>query len=537
MTAVRKWIRGAAARTAGRRDAGEGPLGYVVVALLCALLAVAVALSGVSGRVVSDIAAAVCRIGEMARLVPDCRSQDRDDREQARRDPDEPTTGCVPSMESHYLEETVGIPVRYVDVRTNSRGTLQLVERVGPDGRRTWEIVDFTWGEGGVGTPDGLRAGPVGGGVWGGLSITNGKVYGGFTDEREARRFFDDLRRHRIGDDIKFTLRTNPITGGFVWLGSRLPWIGDDIDEFMGGSEPDRAPTEEYLDGGLTGGFRADLDLNLGPAKLKLPFKGRGWLLSGTRVNNTNGQTTHYFTQRGEFEAAVQIDVSRLLRTLPASVRRQVQQGLDEGVDVLLDMIERQLRREYGNGFVLLPDQRAQMKAQIKLNPSVGFNYKHRGGTQWGVTYDRDGNIVGISQVQNGQDIVYVRADGKFAGQNGIGDKGQLTAGGQWILFAQRTVTQKNLDYSSAEDRAVIDRYLRDGDTDAVEQAWEKGAGTMSRLTYDNTGDTAKLEGRGSTPRRRLGFIEIGRETERHSLQSAHYYKEGQGWVPWQRCR
>ncbi|MEU6039255.1 hypothetical protein ABZ801_28020 [Actinomadura sp. NPDC047616] len=533
---MRKWSRGAA-RTAGRRDAGEGPLSYLVVALLCAALALALVLSGIGGRVVSSIAAAVCQIGESAGLVQDCRPPGGGGRGQAQRDPDEPATGCVPFMESHYLEETVGIPLRYVDVRTNSRGTLQLIERVGPDGRRAWEVVDFTWGEGGVGTPDGLRAGPAGGGVWGGLTITNGKVYGGFTSEKEAREFFDDLRDHRIGNEVKFTLRTNPLTGGFVWLGSRLPWVGDDIDRFMGGSEPDREPTEEYMDGGLTGGFRADLDVSAGPAQLKLPFKGRGWLLTGSRVNNTNGQTTHYFTQRGEFEAAVQVDVSRLVRTLPASVRRQVQQGLDEGVDVVLDMIERQLRGQYGNGFVLLPEQRAQMRAQIKINPSVGFNYKHRGGTQWGVTYDRDGDIVGINQIQNGQDIVYVRVDGRTSGQNGVGDRGQLTVGGQWILFAQRTVTEKNLDYSSAEDRAVIDRYLRDGDTDAVERAWEGGAGTMSRLTYDNTGDTTKLEGRGSTPRRRLGFVEIGREAERHSLQSAHYYRKGQGWVPWQGCR
>ncbi|MFB4312827.1 hypothetical protein [Actinomadura sp. 21ATH] len=536
MTLVRESNK-AVLRRARARDAGEGPVSYLLIVLLCAVLVVAVVLSGIGGQAAQTIAAAVCQVGKAAGLVAECEPPrpPRDDLTQ--RDPDEPTRGCVPFMESHYLEETVGIPLRYVDVRTNSRGTLQLVERVGPDGKRTWEVVDFTWGEGGVGSPDGLRTGPVSGSVWGGLTITNGKVYGGFTSEAEARRFFDELRDHRIGSDIRFTLRTNPVTGGFVWLGSRLPWVGDDIDRYMGGSEPDRAPTEEYMDGGLTGGFRADVDLSLGPANLRLPFKGRGWLLVGSRRNNTNGQTTEYYTQRGEVEAAVQLDVGDIVRRLPAGVRRQVQDGLEVGLDAVLDVIEGKLRNEYGRDFSLLPQHREQMKAQIKINPSVGFNYKHRGGTQWGVTYDRNGNVVGVSQIQNGQDILYVRADGRAVGENTDRDRGQITAGGQWILFAQRTVTEKHLDYSSAEDRAVIDRYLRDGDTDAVEEAWRNGAGTMSRMTYDNTGDTTKLEGKGNTPRRRLGFIEIGREHERHTLQSAQYWREGEGWVTWPSCR
>lgn len=62
----------------------------------------------------------------------------------------------------------------------------------------------------------------------------------------------------------------------------------------------------------------------------------------------------------------------------------------------------------------------------------------------------------------------------------------------------------------------------------------------MGRTTYDNTGDTAKLEAKGDTGgkrKTRWGIFELGRETEKHTLQSAEYYKQGVGWVPWTKCR
>ncbi|XVQ12654.1 hypothetical protein ACQP1W_08890 [Spirillospora sp. CA-255316] len=523
------------ARRGIRRDGGEGPVGYLAALLLCGVLAGAFVLSGLGGQVIGNIGAAVCKVARSGGLVQRCAPPPDPGGNPQAQDPDLPVTPCLAYSDTTYLEETLTIPTKRIDVRTNSRGTLQLNRLVGPDGRPTWQVVDFTWGEGGVATPE-VGAGPVSGSVWGGVTVTNGKIYSGFRDEAEARRFFEDLTEHRIGNETKFTLRTNPLTGGFVWLGTKLPWVGDDFDRYMGGSEPDRRPTGEYLEGGVTGGFKVDIALS----RVKIPLKGRGWSVNGSQTNLQNGEVTTYYNDRGEFEAAVQLDVGDIVRRLPPAVRRRAEQGLEDGLDAVMNAIETRLRGEYGAQFSLLPEHRAQMKAAIKVNPSIGFNYKHRGGTTWAITEDAQGNIVRVSQTQNGQDIVYARVDGKVDGGNSAGDRGQATAGKQWILFAQRTLTQKDLDYSRSEDRAVIDRFLGDGDTGALERAWENGVGTMGRTTYDNTGDTMKLEGKGASgnkPRTRWGIFEIGHESETHRLQSAHFYKPGTGWVPWTACR
>ncbi|MQY03845.1 hypothetical protein [Actinomadura macrotermitis] len=517
------------------RDRGEGPVAYLASLLFCAVLAAVLLLTGLGGDVARFTGAAICRVGQAAGLVAHCDPPGRPGTDRTAPDPDQPVQPCLAGSESTYLEETVTIPTKRVDVRTNSRGTIQLNKRVGPDGRPVWEVVDFTWGEGGVSTPE-VGKGPVKGGVWGGLMMTNGKVYGGFTTEEEARRFFDDLKEHRIGSEVKFTLRTNPVTGGFVWLGSKLPWVGDDIDRYMGGSEPDRKPTGEYLDGGITGGLKGDVEL--GP--VKIPLKGRGWLISGTQHNLVNGEKTTYYTQRGEAEVAVQLDLGDIISKLPPPLRRSAQQGLEAGLDAVLNVVEGQLKSKIGNNFVLQPGQRAQIKGAVKLNPSIGLNYKHRAGTTWGVTQDKDGKVVRVTQTQNGQDVLYARVDGKLKSSNSVGDKFDATGGKQWILFAQRTLTEKALDYSRADDRKLIDQYLLDGDTDALERAWDQGAGTMGRTTYDNTGETGKAEAKGAAggkPKTRWGIFEIGREDEKSILQDAQYFKPGVGWVPWKACR
>jgi hypothetical protein len=526
------WKRAGAPACRTGADRGEGTVSYLAVLLLCAAIIAAIVLGGIGGRISDGISYGICKVLSVGGITGDCPAPGTGrDPGQAIPDPDEPTQPCLAQSESTYLEETVTIPTKRIDVRTNSRGTLQLNKRVGPDGEPVWEVVDFTWQEGGVATPE-LGAGPVKGGLWGGLMGTNGKIYGGFRDEKEARKFFEDLKEHRIGSEVKFTVRTNPVSGGLVWLGTKLPWVGDDIDRYMGGSEPDRKPTAEYLEGGLTGGFKADIELS----RVKIPLKGRGWLISGTQENKQNGERTTYVTQRGEFEAGVQIDVGDIVQRLPEPLRSRAKQGVADGVDAVMVLIEKQLTK---NGLVMVPGQRAQIRAAVKLNPSIGLNYKHRGGTTWGITEDKNGKVVRVSQVQNGQDILYARVDGK-AKADGDGGKAQGTLGAQWILFAQRTLTDKNLDHSKPADRAIIDQYLRDGDTDALERAWDAGAGTMGRTTYDNTGDTAKLEAKGDTggkPKTRWGIFELGRETEKHNLQSAEYYKQGVGWVPWTKCR
>jgi hypothetical protein len=519
-------------RPARGRDRGEGGLGYLGVMLVAAAIIVGLLGSGIGGRLGAAGWTAVCKALRAGGAADSCDPHTGMPPGAIPRDPDEPTRGCVPRVESRYLEETLTIPTRRIDVRTNSRGTVQMIKRLGPDGRPTWEIWDFTWHEAGLATPE-TPFGPVKAGAWGGVSINHGKIYGGFGDEAEARRFFTDLEQHRIGNEAKFTLRTNPITGGLVWLGTLLPWVGDDFDRFMGGSDPDRKPTGELLDGALTGGFKVDVEAG----RFKVPTKGRGWLVLGSQTNLENGETTTFFNSRAEFEVGLQFDVGDIMSKLPPAVRQRAQQGLEDGVDAVLNVIEGTLKSKHGNDFLLLPEHRAQLRSQIKLNPSIGFNYKHRGGTTWGVTTDRDGNVVRVSQTRNGQDVFYARVDAKSRSSSEGGGKTEAVVGRQWILFAQRTVTEKHMERSDPEARAVIDRYLYDRDTDAVERAWDRGVGTQGRMSYDNTGDTLKAEAKGAGNTRRWGVLEFGRESEDHILQSAHYFKPGQGWVAWKGCR
>ncbi|WP_329519610.1 hypothetical protein [Spirillospora sp. NBC_01491] len=494
--------------------------------------------SGAVGiRLAHGIQVAICRLLEVGGLDAVCDAGTGPSRPSgAVRDPDEPITPCVAGMESAYLEETLTVPTKRIDVRTNSRGTVQLIEKVGPDGRRFWDVMDFTWGEAGVSSPE-IGDSKFKYGVWGGLDVTNGKGYR-FTDEAAARAFLKDLTGHRIGNAAKFTVRTNPITGGLSWLLGKIPKVGKAYDRWIGGSEPDGEAAIDYVDGGITGGGKGELDL--GP--VKFPFKGRGWWVQGTQNDRESGQKTTYVTQRGEAEIGVSIDLASIWRGLPKGVEERAAAGMDDALDLAMTLIVKRLGQELGDGFVMPPRQRAEIKKAIRVNPSGGLNYKHRGGATASFTVDRQGRPVRLVRTSYGQDVVYFRADGK-AKVDGEGVRAEATAGRQWIIHAQRTQTDRALSYSDPADRKVIEEYGRTGDERMLDAYFAVGGGTMSRLTYDNTGETEKEEAKGGTKgaakgkrRSHLGVYEVAREREKHTVQSAEYYKPDRGWVPWTRC-
>ncbi|WP_019634350.1 hypothetical protein [Actinomadura atramentaria] len=517
------------------QDRGEGALPLVGILLLVAAVVVALMVVQPGGRLVSAAETAICRVLHAGGAADRC-DEPAVPPVPLGRDPDQPVQACNAGYESHYLEETVTIPFRYADARTNSRGTLQITKRVGPDGVPFWEVGDFTWGE--LGAGEGIeKGGDIGfkAELWAGAQITNGNVYR-FGSESEAREFYDDLLKHRIGNAAKFTFRTNPVTGGLAWLGGKLPWVGDDIDRWMGGSEPDRDPASSYTEGGLTGGFKGEGSLEA----VKVPFKGRGWLTVGSQTDHRTGQQTDYFTRRGEAEVAVQIDFSAIWDRLPAGMRQRAAAGMDDALEAAMALVERTLRAKYGPEFHLDAGYRSQIKTQLKLRPSGGINYKHRGGTTYALTYDKNGDLIRMTKTENGQDVVYVRADGKFDGKNDVGDKAGATYGKQWILFGRRTITDKTLDLTDPDDLAALKRFFTGLDGDALDRYFQSGGGTMSRTVYDNDGDTGKLEGKGKAKGRKKdwgGVFELSEEDEKNVLRSAEYYKPGLGWIDWKPCR
>jgi hypothetical protein len=558
-----------------RLDRGTGAVDYLAVVVVIAAILAAIAVSGIAERVADGAEAAICRILIVAGIEPNtCQLPPRTPgAHQAISDPDEPTHSCVVRNERQYLEETVTFPVRYLDVRTNSRGTVALKRGIEPGGKQISEVEDYTWGEGAAATPSIRKStidsdAPTGPqetrgpdfGAWGGISITNGKVYR-FDDEKEARKFRDDLQDHRIGGPVKFTLRTNPLTGWAVWLAGKLPLVGDGIDEFMGGSEPDRKPSAEYLEGGLTGGFNGDLPLgNIAAA----PFKGRGWLVDGQLKDNETGETTVYFRDSAEGEAGLQFDMANVWKKLPVGFRERVARGLDDDLDAVLAVIETQLKGEFGKDVAMSPDQRDELKKALKINPDVGVNFKGRIGAQYALTQDKNGNPVKFTKTDWKQLIFYLRVGGKTGGT--VRNE-KLTGSGnaQWSPLAHRWETEKTLDLEDARDLQAAQDFFGKDAGDLVEKSvnpftrwsgrggldeyFDQGGGTMARYTYFTDAASGKMTGNGERSttvpksdtkqkktKRKYGLLEIGAEEETNDLAAAEYFKPGQGWVRWRRC-
>ncbi|QKW34171.1 hypothetical protein HUT06_09165 [Actinomadura sp. NAK00032] len=493
-------------------DRGASVTEYVGILALVAAVCASLLTFGVPGRT----SGAVCRALHTMHLTGACSGTAT---AAGKPDPDEPRTACSTGIETKYLEETVTIPTR-INVRTNSRNTLQLDHRVGANGKSTWEVSDFTWGEGGIASPDfDFKFGKFG--IWGGGQLTNGDVYS-FDNEKEARKFFDDLVDHRIGNTAKFVVRTNPLTSGFSWLVGKTPVVGKYYDRWIGGSEPDRKPSADYREGGLTGGFKSELNL----WKVKMPAKARGWLIDGTRTDRKTGQRTTYYTEKGEAEAGVLVNLGDVWKRLPKGARERAAAGAADALALAMAEISKRIGAK---GIELTPAQTEKIKAKIQLNPNAGLNFKRRAQTTWAYTEDKDGTMLSLTKTSNTQDILYFRADGKLSG--GVdSEKGAVIGGKQWLLYSERTVTDKTLDYADPQDRKALEDYGETGDDAALDRYFTGGGGRMSRLTYDVTGDTDKLDVNWG------GLFEGSGEHQINTLTGAQFYKAGQGWVPWTRC-
>lgn len=493
-------------------DRGASVPEYVGIVALVAAVCASLFVLGVPGRT-SD---AVCRALHTMRLTGACSATGT---AAGKADPDEPRTACTTGIESRYLEETVTIPTR-LNVRSNSRNTVQIERKVGSNGKPSWEVSDFTWGEGGLASPDfKFSFGKLG--IWGGGQFTNGDVYS-FDNEQDAKKFFDDLVDHRIGNTAKFVVRTNPITSGFSWLAGKTPFVGKYYDRWIGGSEPDKEPSADFQEGGITGGFKGELNL----WKLKLPAKARGWLIDGTRTDRKTGQRTTYFTEKGEAEVGVLVNLGDVWKKLPKGARERAAAGAADALALAVNEISERLGAK---GIELTPTETEKIKGRIQLNPNAGLNFKRRTQTTWAYTEDKDGNMLGLTKTSNTQDVLYFRADGKLGGSVGS-DKGEVIAGKQWLLLSERNVTEKALDYADPQDRKALEEYRQTGDDAALDRYFTAGGGRMSRLTYDVTGDTDKLDANSGA------LFEGSGEHQINTLTGAQYYKAGQGWVPWKRC-
>ncbi|WP_131741432.1 hypothetical protein [Actinomadura roseirufa] len=463
-------------------------------------------------------------------------------------DPDEPRTACTKAVDSKYLEETFTIPTPWKGKsRTNSRGTVQLVQKIGADGKVSWEVNDFTWGEAGVHFD--FESGKwLKFGIWGGGEFTNGNVYS-FKDEAEARKFFDDLVKHRIGNTAKFVVRTNPVTGGFSWLVGKIPWVGDKYEDWMGASEPDKEPSADYHEGGPTAG--AKLDLTFG--KFKDTTKTRGFIIDGTRTDHKTGERTTYYSLKGEGENSLVVDLGDVWKVLPKGTRDRVAAGAADALELFMTKADELLG---GQGVVLLPEDRAQLKAQIKVSPSFGINVKVRTATSWSTTEDKDGKPLRMTKSTTTQYVLYTRLEGKaeVKGEGKVGGgkakpgKIEPVGGKQWILASRRITTDKTLDLTDPTDAQALEKATNHSDIPGVDyftrffedldKYFDAGGGRQSRLVYDVTGDTGKADAKGEAKGKRKwgGFFESSREHEQSTLTKAEFYKPGQGWVEWKRC-
>ncbi|MCW2913986.1 MAG: hypothetical protein JWN52_2054 [Actinomycetia bacterium] len=438
-----------------------------------------------------------------------------------------PTSGCIRGMDRRYLENIFGLSRKIFGVRTSSRGYMMIRQVVGPDGKATWEVSDYTWGEGALlaggnlGNPDDPASTETQG--WLGGMVTNGHSYS-FGDEKSARDFYENLAKQRIGGlGVKFTLRTNPLTGGPVWAIGKIPVVGGWFSKFMGSKEPDQPSSSHWTETGVTGGMQVDIKVNAG-ASLSVPMKGRGWVVDGTRTTDSGpnqGDVTHYHRDRGEVEASLQIGAGDLMRYAPGG------KWTSAAALAAIEAITLRLQTHYHQHIVIPP----ALAALIIKSPDVAINIKRKVGTTDSLTVDKNGYGKSYSRTEDSQWNFYVRV-GKSLG----GSKGKLSGNVQETLYSTRTITNKTLDLQNPNDYNFFRNWLSSWDDGAFDSYLQQGGGNESQLNFDAGVHSGKIGINKVPALKGLLQFELNTEYETDKLVNARYYKPGTGWVTWQQC-
>ncbi|MBC6456972.1 hypothetical protein [Actinomadura sp. HBU206391] len=320
-----------------RRDAGEGPVSYLLVLLIIALiigLLAAAGNAGIGGTVTDNIEAAICRVysGESCKPKPP----------PPKVDPYEPKQDCWTDITDRTGELAVTVDIRYFAVRGGHRVTMTTRRVLEPDGKVRYDVIVSPNVELGVATP--VFPGNVDPLVWAVLQGTAGRIYsfpasqfGGDENKTKdaALKFADKLWIDQAQNDALAVAQAAPLVGpmlqipgaknllkgGGNWfvektspLTKHLPFIGDNIERAT--QAPDRDvndPDQSFYEGGPSVGF--NLDVAVVPGKLSLWAAGRGFLNVGNRINHKNEKyhNNYYLKLNGEGDAAFNLSLDAFL--------------------------------------------------------------------------------------------------------------------------------------------------------------------------------------------------------------------------------
>jgi hypothetical protein len=572
-------------RESAERDRGDMTIQNLAVIVLIAAITASIFATGIPGRVAGGIEEAICRILHLGGLVADCHpavlppiagpsatprptaaepspglttfptAQPTGQPTQPQPQPspgpsptgpaydpgptqnpqptphsEVPTNGCIRGMDGRYLEETFVLSRKVFGVRTSSRGYMVIRQVVGPDGKVKWEVSDYTWGEGAAwaGADKGGDDSTVSAKVqaWLGGMVTNGHTYD-FNDEKSARDFYDKLAQRRIGGyGVKFTLRTNPITGGSIWAIGKIPGIGGWFSKFMGSKEPDQPSSSHWTEEGLTGGAQIDVNMKLaGGTSVTIPMKGRGWVVGGTRTTDSGpdqGDVTTYRRDNGEAEASVQFGSDDLMKYAPGG------KWTSAAALAAIEAITLRLQNQFHQHIVIPP----ALVALIKKSPDIAINIKRKVGTTDALTVDKNGYGKSFSRTEDSQWNFYVRV----GASHGIGGSGKVSGNVQNSLYATRTIATKTLDLRNPNDYDFFRNWSGSGDDGALDAYLQGGGGNESQLNFDAGVHSGKLGINDIPALKGLLQFELNTESETDRLVDARYYKPGTGWVTWQQC-
>ncbi|RAY11624.1 hypothetical protein DPM19_28765 [Actinomadura craniellae] len=502
---------------------GEGAAGYLAVILLFSAVLGGISVSPVGDDVGDGIESAICRVlraGDLA-AADEC-----DPPPTAQppanpvipKDPNEPSGPCLAYIHSEYLENTLAGRFRYFDVMTDGGSQLTMRRYVQGGGKPDiWEVWDGAWMNADIGTPT-LKS-KIPAGFWIGPMAGNTEIYR-FDNEKDARDFYNRMREYRIGNWAKNAFRTNPLTGWIPWAGGHLPWVGDDIEEWVGNKEPDLPPAQEFYEAGIWNGFWNDVPV--GP--LSIVGKNFGWTTGGSWKDNQTGQTTYFFSASQQLMESVTLD-SKPARSYAS--RKWGKNWSPEAAQEAIKKIEKELTTKGGTPVTLPP----AVRRAIELDGEVGVGLRGTYGRWYGLVVDKDGKAVGLTQIDQVQGSWHLRA-----GAN-IGPGSAWIQDSQW---AAKWRTNKNLDLNNPQDRVAYDAFVRqlsNGPAGPVagalvlDEYFNNGGGTMSKVTYDSDVRTTHPNVDFG-----VGFFEYENETVTDNGVKGEYFDPDKGWVKWERC-
>lgn len=445
-------------------ERGEGAVAYLAAILVIAAVILAAVTGGIGGRVAQTIEAALCRVGQVA-FHDKCKNPPGPP---IPKTITEPQLNCLVSNQQEYWDSylQVGEPIGWSGW-TVGESQLKLRHLITPDGKDLWQVWDdsFTGPGGGFGM-EGLGAF-----VWG--IYDRSKVYQ-FTDEKQARAFYDYWRDRRLGGGgTKAAIRENFATRFLVDGLDHIPWLGPKIEDWTGGGDPPQKPDLEYNGVGLIGGFANDT--KLGIFDQAVPVKGAAWQLNelGVLSNHTTGDTTLLYTNMTKAHEAVVLPAVVDL-TLPDAVIARMW-----GVPVATAR--------------LIKSSALAQAAQLGLHAGVGIRAVVI--QQPGITFDKHGRLVGVSDLLDVQFNLITRVGGNLGTP-------EFTVGG-WKYQAiphtgGRMRVQLNLDTSNeADNKATLDRLKTDmthlQGTDALHDLGQYLADHGAMTVVDYGGDPGDL--------------------------------------------